>query len=157
MPTSRDNPGVIAPPPLLYLGALALGLALDILGRRVRTGLPGAVRNGLALVLLASAGALVASALGRFRRAGTHVEPWRPSTALVTSGVYAFTRNPMYVSMALIYLAVALAADSVLALLLLVPLLAVIRYGVIAREERYLAAKFGDEYRNYLDRVRRWL
>src|SRR5689334_20588687 len=141
MPTSRDNPGVIAPPPLLYLGALALGLALDFLGWRVRTGLRGAVRYGLALVLLALAVALAASALGRFRRAGTHAEPWRPSTALVTTGIYAFTRNPMYVSMALLYLTLALAADSVLALLLLVPLLAVIRYGVIAREERYLAAK----------------
>ena len=96
-------------------------------------------------------------ALGRFRRAGTAVEPWRTSTALVTNGVYRFTRNPMYLAMALLYLGAALAADSVLALVLLPPLLVLVRVGVISREERYLERRFGDEYRRYRSSVRRWL
>ncbi len=157
MHPAKDNPGVIAPPPLLFAAALGIGLAIDFLAVRVATGVPAAMRYGLAAVLLGAAAALAVSALIRFRRAGTHAEPWHPTTAIVTSGVYAFTRNPMYVGMTLLYLAVAVAADSVVALVLLVPLLAVVRYGVIAREERYLEAKFGDEYRRYKAAVRRWM
>lgn len=157
MSPSDDNPGVIAPPPLLYAGGLGAGLALDFLLLRIPTGLPEALRYGLAVILIVAAGALITSAFVGFRRAGTHAEPWRPSTSIVTDGVYAFTRNPMYVAMALFYVALALALDSVIALLFLIPLLIVIHYGVILREERYLEAKFGDPYRQYKRAVRRWI
>ena len=154
---SDDNPGVIAPPPLLYAGALVTGLAVDFLLFRVQTGLPAAVRLGLAAVCCVAAIVLVYGALAGFRRAGTNPAPWRPSTAVVTSGIYAFTRNPMYLAMALFYVAVAVAADSVVTLLLLVPLLVVVHYGVIRREEHYLETKFGDDYRRYKKKVRRWV
>lgn len=157
MGAANDNPGVIAPPPLLYAAALGIGLAIDLLLFRLHTGISAPLRYGIAILLLAVAIALAASALGRFRRAGTRAEPWQPTTAIVTSGVYAFTRNPMYVAMALLYLAAAIAADSVIALILLVPLLVTVHYGVVAREERYLEAKFGDEYRRYKETVRRWI
>ena len=157
MGPSSDNPGVIAPPPLLYAGALGVGLALDFLLLRTSTGLPEALRYGLAVVLVVAAGGLITSALVGFRRAGTHAEPWQPSTSIVTGGVYVFTRNPMYVGMALFYFAIAIALDSVIALLFLIPLLIVIHYGVILREERYLDAKFGDPYRRYRCAVRRWI
>ena len=75
----------------------------------------------------------------------------------MTDGVYRFTRNPIYLALALLYGALALAADSAVPLLLLPPLLAAVQAGVIAREERYLEAKFGDEYRRYKASVRRWL
>ena len=156
MPTVRDNPGVIAPPPLLFAGVLAASLLIDVQVTRMPTGLPGAVRVVVAVADLAGAAALLAGALAGLRRAGTNVEPWLPSTALVTTGVYRFTRNPIYLAMTLLYLAVALAADSLLALLSLVPLLGVVHYGVIAREERYLDAKFGESYRDYRAAVRRW-
>jgi protein-S-isoprenylcysteine O-methyltransferase Ste14 len=157
MASTGDNPGVIAPPPLLFLGALAIGAALDFGLLRVPTGLPSWLRLGAAAVLVAAAGALAGGALRRFRRAGTAAEPWRPSTALVTDGVYRFTRNPIYLGLALLYLGLALAIDSVLALLLLAPLLALVQVGVIGREERYLEGKFGDEYRRYMASVRRWI
>jgi protein-S-isoprenylcysteine O-methyltransferase Ste14 len=157
MHPANDNPGVIAPPPLLYAAALGIGLAVDFLVVRVQTGLPASLRYGLAAILAVLAIALALSALFRFRRVGTHAEPWRPTTAIVTDGVYAFTRNPMYVGMTLLYLAIAIAADSVIALVLVIPLLAAVRYGVVAREERYLEAKFGDEYRRYKAAVRRWV
>ena len=153
----RDNPGVIVPPPLIFVAFLGVGLAFDFFVLRVATGFPVVGRSVIAAVLAVAALLLGFGALFRFRRAGTNPEPWRPTTAIVTSGVYRFTRNPMYVGMALLYAAIAVAADSVVALILLVPLMAVIRYGVIAREERYLAAKFGDEYRRYQASVRRWL
>jgi len=157
MAQSGDNPGVIAPPPLLFGGALALGLALDFGLVRVSTGLPSPLRLVAAAALLAAAAVLLAGALVRFHRAGTAVEPWRPSTALVTDGVYRFTRNPIYLALAFLYGALALAADSAVSLLLLPPLLAVMQAGVIAREERYLEAKFGEEYRRYKASVRRWI
>ena len=157
MASTGDNPGVIAPPPLLFLGALAAGAALDFWLLRASTGLPGWFRWGLGAVLAVAMVGLLAAAFGRFRRAGTNVEPWRPSTALVTEGVYRFTRNPIYLAMALGYLGVALVADSVVALILLPPTLALLQVGVIAREERYLAGKFGDDYRRYMASVRRWL
>ena len=157
MSSSDDTAGVIAPPPLLYGAALAAGLALDFLVIRMPTGLPAAVRFGLAAACVLAALVLIGGALTGFRRAGTPAEPWRASTAIVTDGVYGYTRNPMYVAMALVYGAIAVAADSLLTLLLLVPLLAVVHYGVVLREERYLERKFGDPYRRYKSAVRRWV
>jgi len=157
MPSPRDNPGVIAPPPLLFAGFLAVGLAVDALLLPVRTALPAPLRHGAAALLAIAGLALLAGAWHRFHRAGTSPEPWRPTTAIVTSGVYGWTRNPMYLAMTLGYVAVALWADSLVAFALLAPLLVVMRYGVIAREERYLTAKFGDEYSRYAASVRRWL
>lgn len=153
----RDNPGVIAPPPLIFAGLLLIGLAIDFVLIRVRTGLPETLRYALFAGLIVAGSALFLAALGRFRRAGTHVEPWKPSTAIVTDGVYGFTRNPIYVGMALVYAGLALVADSLVALVLLVPALVLIDTGVIAREERYLEGKFGDEYRRYKAAVRRWI
>lgn len=151
-----DTPGVVAPPPLIFAGALLLALAIDLVLFRVRTGLSETARFALFAVLIVAAGALIAAALARFRRARTPVEPWKPSTAIVINGVYAFTRNPIYLGMALAYVALALLFDSFIALLFLGPVLVIMTTGVIAREERYLNAKFGDEYRRYKASVRRW-
>lgn len=157
MLAARDNPGVLAPPPLLFAGVLAAALLLDRTLLRLPTGLPGGLRAVVAALEFAGAAVLMTGAFRRFRRAGTNVEPWLPSTALVTAGVYQFSRNPIYVGMTLIYLAAALLADSLPAIVLVVPLLLVVRYGVIAREERYLDARFGQDYRCYKAAVRRWL
>jgi len=91
------------------------------------------------------------------KRAGTNVRPDQPSLHLVTDGPFRYSRNPLYLATLGLYGGVTLLVDAVWPALLLVPLLAVLRWGVIAREERYLEAKFGDEYRAYKARVRRWL
>jgi protein-S-isoprenylcysteine O-methyltransferase Ste14 len=152
-----NNAGVIAPPPLLYAAALGVGLAIDFLLYRVQTGLPATVRFGLAILLGVAGIGLNAAAFLQVLKAGTRPEPWRPTTAIVTDGVYASTRNPMYLAMALFYLALAIAADSGVAVIVLVPLLFVVQYGVVMREERYLEAKFGADYMRYKQAVRRWL
>jgi len=156
MTETTDKPGVIAPPPLLFAGAVAIGLALHYWIVPIGFGLAAGVRYGFAVVLVAVGLAVAAPAIRLFNRAGTHVEPWKPATALVTTGIYAHTRNPMYVALALVHVALSLIFDSVTVLVLLVPLLVVMRYGVIGREERYLAAKFPGEYSEYRRRVRRW-
>jgi protein-S-isoprenylcysteine O-methyltransferase Ste14 len=153
----RDIPGVIAPPPLIFLGFLGLGWGIGQGIGEPGLGLTDPVCRGLAVAGLLAGLGLEAWAAGLFRRARTAVQPWKPSTALVTTGLYAVTRNPIYLGFALIYLALAIGLDSPLALILLIPCLVVVDRFVIRREERYLQARFGDAYDRYLRRVRRWL
>ncbi len=162
--TKSDIPGVIAPPPVIYLGFLLLGWGLAELGARpeaVEAGL-GWLAAGLSLLTVwwaARVGGLLLDgmAAGLFRRRGTAVEPWKPSTVLINEGPYRFSRNPIYVGFAITYAGLAVAMDSWVALLLLLPCVAVVDRFVIAREERYLAAKFGAPYDAYRQKVRRWL
>jgi len=154
-PTQRDIPGVIAPPPLILLGHILLGLALDWL--RPAPFLPAAAQYALGAVLIVLALALAGAAIFRFARAGTNVPTRQPATALVVAGPYRFSRNPIYVGMILLLLGIGVMVDSVWILACAVPFALVLRYGVIAREERYLAAKFGDAYRLYCAKVRRWI
>ena len=107
----------------------------------------------------ARAGGFVIIAIGTrlFAAAGTNVPPTLPTTALVVDGIYGRTRNPLYLGLTLVYLGLSVAAGSLWAIGLVVPLLWVINVGVVKREERYLERKFGDAYRDYKARVRRWI
>jgi protein-S-isoprenylcysteine O-methyltransferase Ste14 len=150
----RDAPGVIAPPPLIYLGGLAIGFGLEAI--LPSASLPDGLQwAGCALIVagLFLAGSFVAV----FRRARTNVDPGKPTTTIVTGGPYRLTRNPGYLGMALAYTGIALLAGALWPLLSLIPVLVLIDRAVIAREERYLEAKFGSEYTAYKVRVRRWL
>lgn len=155
----EDVAGVVAPPPLIYLGFLAAGLGVGYLWPLAIAGdgMPTAARTGLGAALAALGIVIGIAGFRQFRKAGTDVRPDRPTTALVTQGIYRYSRNPLYISQTLVYAGIALAADSLWALAFLVPTLAVVRYGVIAREEAYLERKFGDEYRRFTAEVRRWL
>lgn len=152
---NRDCPGVIAPPPVIYLGFLGLGLGLDYVWPAAV--LPGAGQFAAGLALIFPGVVIMALAWWHLRKAGTNVEPYKPTTALVTTGPFRLSRNPIYLSFSLIHAGIGIAADNPWILGLLVPALAVIRYGVIAREERYLEGKFGEEYSPYKASVRRWL
>lgn len=164
-----DIPGVIAPPPLIFLGFLFVGWGLATIGARPEAveagyrwlgaglGLEMEVRRGVALSLIIGGLLLDGMAAGLFRRRGTAVEPWKPSTVLIHEGPYRFSRNPIYVGFAITYTGLAIAMDGALALFLLLPCLAVVDQFVIQREERYLAAQFGPDYEAYRQKVRRWL
>lgn len=154
---SRDIPGVIAPPPLIFLAFLLGGWGLGHLLGEPSLGLPDLWRRGGALVLFVTGLILEGAAGAHFHRAKTAVEPWKPSTALVTGGLYRFTRNPIYLGFAIIYLGLAVGMDSPVAMAMLVPCLIVVDRFVIAREEAYLERKFGEPFRAYKTRVRRWL
>ena len=91
------------------------------------------------------------------RRAETNVDPRKPATTVVTGGPFRFTRNPLYLSMTLIYGGIAAVANALPAALLLPIVLHLMRRGVIEREERYLERKFGDEYIEYRVRTPRWI
>ena len=158
MTGTSDNAGVVAPPPLIALAAVLLGLALDwLMPAYVLTVLLTLTeRLVIAAVLFAAGTALAFPALLGFRSAGTHVEPWKPATALVTDGIFAWLRNPMYVGLTLFLIALSLALASDWMLVMTIGFVAVIHFGVVKREERYLEAKFGDAYRAYKARVPRY-
>lgn len=156
--TVKDNPGVIAPPPLIGLAVMLGGLLLDWLLPAYLLTVLLSLEDRLvigALLLLAGL-ALAVSALGAFRAARTNPEPWKPSRALVTGGIFRWLRNPMYVGGLLILagLSIALASDWMLVLTVVGGL--VIHFGVVLREERYLTAKFGAVYTAYRDGVPRY-
>ncbi|MDP3406014.1 MAG: isoprenylcysteine carboxylmethyltransferase family protein [Brevundimonas sp.] len=153
----RDHPGVIAPPPLIFLGFLLLGWGLGEVIAEPGLGLADTLRRGLAVAGLLVGLGIEGWAAGLFRRARTAVQPWKPSTALVTTGIYGLTRNPIYLGFAITYVGLAIGLDSPLALILLIPCLVVVDRFVIRREERYLQARFGADYDRYRQRVRRWL
>ena len=155
MTQAADTAGIPFPPPLAYIAGLLFGLAVELVAPLgdpatwIRI-LGGAI--GLAFWL-----ALDGEAMRRFRRADTPMIPFSPTRALVTDGVYRYTRNPMCLGMAFLYAGIALAAGLIWALLLLPVVILVIDRLVIAREEPYLERKFGEEYRVYKRRTRRWI
>ena len=150
-----DRPNVLILPPLLYGTGLAVAFLLQwlaphpIVSSNARFWVGGVV---LALgVFLAVWGRRV------MEQAGTNVNPTQPTTALVVTGPFRLSRNPLYIALTLVYVALALLADALWALVLLLPVLVVLHYGVVRREERYLEAKFGEAYRHYRARVRRYV
>lgn len=151
----RDNPGVIAPPPLIYAVALVAGLLMNRL--RPIPFLPRPLARVLGLSAIAGGASILFSGLRAMRREGTNVDPYKPATAIVTGGPYRYTRNPLYVGLTLIYTGITALANALPAVLLLPAVLTVMRRGVIEREEAYLERKFGDEYLQYKNRTRRWL
>src|SRR5438552_3670995 len=156
--TDAGTAGVIARPPLLFLAAVLIGFVLDrLLGLQLP--IPGSDRVhwivGGSLILIGLA--LAAAGIRNFSQAGTPVPTIKPTRALVTTGIHGWTRNPIYLGMFLLYGGIGLAAQSPWILILTLPLAITIRYGVVAREEAYLERRFGDAYRDYKARVRRWL
>ena len=153
--SKQDTPGVIAPPPLIYLAALIIGLAFHYLAPTPF--MPRGLAYGLGAVLVLIGAWILVPARRVMLQAGTPIRPTIPTTALVITGPFRFTRNPLYLSVTLFYLGIAFAFQSLWALALLLVVMAVMHRGVIDREERYLERKFGADYLRYKERVRRWI
>jgi protein-S-isoprenylcysteine O-methyltransferase Ste14 len=153
-PIDKRGPDVVAPPPLIYLVPLLAGFVLDRFLPLPR--LPRALHRAGPPLLAAGIG-LGIWFVASMRRADTPLDPSRPPTALVEDGPFRFTRNPGYLGFALTYAGISLLAGGRWPLVLLPGVLGAIDRGVIAREETYLEERFGDLYRKYRSRVRRWL
>lgn len=153
-PASEPTAGIVAPPPLIYLVPLALGLWLKHWFPRHAAPPRLAAPVGIACVLLGLVGI---PAMLAFRRARTSWKPWRPSKVLVTDGPYRYSRNPMYLGFTLLYLGITIWVNVLWPVLFLPLVLLMMQVGVISREEAYLERRFGDDYRAYRARVRRWI
>lgn len=155
----RDAPGVLAPPPLLFVAFAVLAAALDrlvplgFLPPFAAIGWTSWAGGGLALAGIVSGLAGIFS----FRRAGTNISPHLPALRLATGGIYRVTRNPMYLGLLLLFAGASLGFSAEWGVILLPLFALVLHHGVVKREEAYLEAKFGDPYRAFLLRTRRWL
>jgi protein-S-isoprenylcysteine O-methyltransferase Ste14 len=154
MDARTDRAGVVMLPPVLMLAAFVLVLILHHFLPLI-IGMPGPMRNlGIALIALGVGSA----AWGRTTlvRAGTNVSPLKPTTAIVTGGPFQFTRNPLYVGIMCVFLGLSLIVGTWWGFIVIVPVFLILHFGVVLREERYLAQKFGEPYLAYKQSVRRY-
>ncbi|MDA2933321.1 isoprenylcysteine carboxylmethyltransferase family protein [Acidobacteria bacterium AH-259-D05] len=150
-----DKANVIALPPLIYGTALVLGLVIYFLFPV--SFLPKDVGRWLGVLLILGSILIVTSAFRALGHAKTTFDPRKATTAIVTDGAFRYSRNPMYLSMTLLYIGLASLINSLWILLFVLPLMVVIQRGVVEREEQYLERKFGDDYLQYKRQVRRWI
>ena len=152
-PTGEDRPDVKILPPMLLCFFLAGGIVLDWV-------IPINFGHGwgwLGLLLLGGAFFIAKQSKDLFERAGTNLPPNQPTTVIVTEGPYQYSRNPIYLAFVIGYAGLAMLADAPVMLVLAFGLFFVLEQYAIQPEEKYLEAKFGDEYQNYKSKVRRWV
>ena len=155
MTDNQDNPGINVPPPLIYLLPLVLGLLLD---RRAHLPfLPSGAARGLGWSLLGGGVVLNGWFLKTIRTADVPIRTDKPVPKLTTEGPFRLSRNPSYLALALIYAGIGVRRNALWVIVLLPLVVMVIQREVIGREERYLERTFGEEYRAYKVRVRRWV
>ena len=150
-----DKPGILAPPPLIYLGLIGAGVILDSFWAFPLPALTLGPVLGISLLVI---GFIVSGwSVIEFVRHRVNPDPYHPTTKIITSGPFRFSRNPIYIAFALMHLGVGVWASNAWIVIMLLPVLGVIRYGVIGPEERYLERKFGETYVAYKQSVRRWI
>jgi protein-S-isoprenylcysteine O-methyltransferase Ste14 len=155
MDKQSDCAGVICPPPIVMLLALAVALVLHRFWPLSIATRVAAMIAGAALSLFG----IGIAAWGRLTlvKAGTNVNPYKPTLSIIDAGPFRFTRNPLYTGIQSLFVGISLLLGTWWGLILLVPAFLVLHCGVVLREERYLERKFGQSYLSYKGKVRRWL
>jgi protein-S-isoprenylcysteine O-methyltransferase Ste14 len=154
---SSDGAKVRFPPPFVALLSILLGVALSYTVATPSIPLDRTVRIAIGVLLIVAGLVPIVAARLHFIRTGQSVMPWKPTPELIFAGPYRFTRNPMYVGLTVVQIGIGIAFDNLWISLLAAVTLAVIHVIAVRPEEAYLSAKFGEPYRNYLTRVRRYL
>ena len=154
---NKDGAKVRFPPPLVFLGAIVLGVIVQHKAMPLSLVFARGLRLAAAVLILACGVSLVASARILFKRTGQNPIPWKPTPELILQGPYRFTRNPMYVGVTLFVIGLGLAVNNLWISLFAAPALLVVHFIAVLPEERYLAAKFGESCRSFLAQVRRYL
>ena len=152
--TGNDSPGVIALPPVIFVAAMAAGFALEWLSP-TSFNFAGA-RIGAGIVLVAAGALMIGLGLMQHRQAGNDPDPRNPDVTVMTTGIYRRTRNPIYIGSIFVLAGIGVWVNSLWVLSTVIPAFFVVRWGVVAREEAYLEAKFGQTYMDYKAAVRRW-
>lgn len=151
----RDAPRVFAPPPVVFLAGLPIVALIAVIFPS--TYIPTTLSLIVGIGFEVAGGLLARSFFRAFRNAGTTISPYAPSTSLVTSGAYRFSRNPGYLGMSLAFAGICILIGNLWTLLPLLLIIVVVDRGVIACEEQYLERAFGESYRTYKHQTRRWL
>ncbi len=150
-----SGPGIRIPPPLFYLVALVMGMALDHFWPL--SCFAGSSRYIVGSVVIVVSVLIMPPVLLSFRRAATPFDVRKAASALITDGPYKFSRNPTYLSLTLLYLGLGVVLDSGWVLILVIPVILLVDLWVVRKEERHLEASFGEQYLRYKATVRRWL
>lgn len=145
------------PPPLVFLAAILLGVLMWHFVLPLSVSLAPALRISAGVLILASGVALVLTARIFFVRTGQSPIPWKPTPELILQGPYRFTRNPMYVGVTLFVVGLGLAVNDLWISIFAAPALLAVHFIAVLPEERYLSEKFGESYRSFLARVRRYV
>lgn len=155
MQIEQDSAQVRFPPPLILLSCVLLGAALNWF--YPAPFVPELLRWVVGGFLIFFGIAVILYCAGMFKKKGTNIEPWKKTSQIITSGVYRFSRNPIYLSFVIIGIGIGFAVNSIWIILMMIPLVLIISRFVIAKEERYLEAKFGKLYLSYKHKIRRWI
>ena len=155
MSQEKDTAGVLAPPPIIYLAFFVIGVELDYLWPLPL--LPKPLQYSLGFAIIAASAALIVAVFRAFSKAKTSIDPYKPTTAIISAGPFGHSRNPAYVALTLLFIGSAVAVDGLWIIAMVVPAVLTIHYFVVLREEVYLERKFGAEYLDYKTAVRRWL
>lgn len=153
--TIQDKAGVLIFPPLLYLLVLATGILVSYFFPQHLINFSIAMPMGILFLITGITTLILAATL--FRKNKNPVNPSGSTQLIICSGIYKYTRNPMYLSLTLIFTGISIITNAWFSFVLLFPLLLICQKGIIEREEKYLTRKFGDEYLNYKSKVRRWI
>ncbi len=151
----NDKANVIIFPPLLFVCTIALSVAIGYIFPVALLPFSIALIAGIFLLIIAIM--ILRRSVKALANHKTTVNPSGATTAIVTSGIYKHTRNPIYISFTLIYISVLVMTNAWWGFLLLIPLLIIVQKGIVEREEKYLIQKFGDQYLKYKNKVKRWL
>jgi protein-S-isoprenylcysteine O-methyltransferase Ste14 len=153
---SKDRgPGVKIPPPLIFLFFIGVAYGLDLFWPLVSVWPWFSLLACMGFIALGGGVAMLS--VYQFWRAKTHIEPWRPASFLITTGIFAYSRNPIYLAFVLITVGLGFGLENLWIILCVIPASLVMYFGVVIKEERYLQEKFGDPYVAYKQKVRRWL
>jgi protein-S-isoprenylcysteine O-methyltransferase Ste14 len=154
---NKDGAKVRFPPPLVFLGAIIAGVIVQPMATPLSLKVAAGIRLAVGVLILVCGTSLVISARIWFTRTRQSPIPWKPTPELILQGPYRFTRNPMYVGVTLFVIGLGLTVNNLWISLFAVPALMAVHFIAVLPEERYLAEKFGESYRNLLARVRRYV
>ena len=153
----KDGAAVRIAPPFVYLGGVIIGIVLHAFVMPLAIELPLGLRIALAVAAGVLSLVLMGDAIKLFRRTGQDPKPWESTPEIVSTGVYRFTRNPMYVGMAVLQIAMGIGLGNWWLIILVPVVLAIVYMIAVRHEEIYLQRKFKDQYLDYKTSVRRWL
>jgi len=154
-----DNANVITLPPFIFLAFFVIGFVLHYFLRLFLVEEPrlDSILDILGTALIIVSLFFPVYAFKALEKSKTTHKVYKPTTAIVSDGIYKYSRNPIYLSGFILFIGISFITNSLFMLILIVPLFFVIMEGVVKREEKYLEWKFGEEYLNYKKQVRRWI
>ncbi len=152
---NKDTSGATMPVPMVYFIFILMGLGVDYFWPF--SFLPQSILNPIGYTVIILSFLLFGLVLREFSKSNTSIDHRKPTTEVIVSGPFRYSRNPVYVSLTMLVIGIAIVADSIWVIVTAVPSVLIIHYFVILKEETYLLDKFGDEYQQYMRTVRRWI